>query len=202
MQPPQLTDGKKGICSKENGGGEPASVGCYCTKLKCSRKILIINELLVEATGVELMRVLITRNLLILGTATTAKKAHCPIHCTFIVRKCFALLNPTNTTWRLVSHRFSGTDRKKHLASCDTVSHHLSNSSVHRVAVRLFPVCPSHGPNHSTRQARPSHLPLGNDGLIFSQRLVSCLMPPLHGRSWVSVLGLDQGRRRQRFLTP
>jgi hypothetical protein len=33
---------------------------------------------MVEATGIELFRVLITRNLLILGTATTAKKAPLP----------------------------------------------------------------------------------------------------------------------------
>ena len=39
---------------------------------------MIINEILVEATGVELIRVLITRNLLILGTATPAKKAPLP----------------------------------------------------------------------------------------------------------------------------
>jgi hypothetical protein len=44
----------------------------------------------VEAAGVELISVLRTRKLLILETATTAKKRpHCPIHCTFIVRKCF-----------------------------------------------------------------------------------------------------------------
>jgi hypothetical protein len=40
----------------------------------------------VEAAGVELFRVLITRNLLILGTATTAKKAPLPdplyVYCT------------------------------------------------------------------------------------------------------------------------
>jgi hypothetical protein len=34
-------------------GGEPASAKCYCTKLKCVCKQLIINEILVEATGVE-----------------------------------------------------------------------------------------------------------------------------------------------------
>jgi hypothetical protein len=41
---------------------------------------------MVEATGVELFRVLITRNLLILGIATTAKKAPLPdplyVYCT------------------------------------------------------------------------------------------------------------------------
>jgi hypothetical protein len=41
---------------------------------------------MVEAEGVELFRVLITRNLLILGTATTAKKAPLPdrlyVYCT------------------------------------------------------------------------------------------------------------------------
>jgi hypothetical protein len=43
-------------------------------------------EIVVEAAGVELFRVLITRNLLILGTATTAKKAPLPdplyVYCT------------------------------------------------------------------------------------------------------------------------
>ena len=44
---------------------------------------------MVEAAGVELFRVLITRNLLILGTATTAKKAPLPdplyVYCTKIL---------------------------------------------------------------------------------------------------------------------
>jgi len=70
-------------------GGEPASAERYCTKLKCVRKQLIINEILVEATGVELFSVLITRNLLILGIATTAKKAPLPdplyVYCTKIL---------------------------------------------------------------------------------------------------------------------
>jgi hypothetical protein len=42
--------------------------------------------MLVEAAGVELITILITRNLLILGTATTAKKAPWPdplyVYCT------------------------------------------------------------------------------------------------------------------------
>jgi hypothetical protein len=37
----------------------------YCAKLKCVRKHLIINEILVEAAGVELISMLIARNLLI-----------------------------------------------------------------------------------------------------------------------------------------
>jgi hypothetical protein len=52
----------------------------------------------VEATGVELFRVLITRNLLILGTATTAKTAPLPdplyVYCT----KCFSLCSLADTT--------------------------------------------------------------------------------------------------------
>jgi hypothetical protein len=75
---------------KENRERSPAEkprlAECYCTKSKTVRKQLIINEILVEATGVELFRVLITRNLLILGTATTAKKAPLPdplyVYCT------------------------------------------------------------------------------------------------------------------------
>src|SRR5208337_1871630 len=48
------------------------------------------SRIVVEAAGVELFSVLITRNLLILGTATTAKKAPLPdplyVYCT----KCFS----------------------------------------------------------------------------------------------------------------
>jgi hypothetical protein len=47
----------------------------YCTKLKYDFKVLIINEILVEATGVALITILITRNLLILGSATRGKTA-------------------------------------------------------------------------------------------------------------------------------
>ena len=47
---------------------------------------------LVEAAGVELFQVLTTRNLLILGTATTAKKAPLPdplyVYCTKIFSHC------------------------------------------------------------------------------------------------------------------
>ena len=47
---------------------------------------MAITGIVVEAAGVELFRVLITRNLLILGTATTAKKASLPdplyVYCT------------------------------------------------------------------------------------------------------------------------
>jgi hypothetical protein len=61
----------------------------YCTNLKCVRKHLIMNEILVEAAGVELISVLTTRKLLILGTATTAKKAPLPnplyVYCTKIL---------------------------------------------------------------------------------------------------------------------
>jgi hypothetical protein len=73
-------------------GGEPAIAECYCTKLKCVCKQFITNKLLVEAAGVELSSVLTTRKLLILGTATTAKKAPLPdplyVYCT---KRRFAL---------------------------------------------------------------------------------------------------------------
>jgi hypothetical protein len=42
---------------------------------------------LASPAGVELFRILITRNLLIQGTARPLKRPRCPIHCTFIVRK-------------------------------------------------------------------------------------------------------------------
>ena len=61
----------------------------YCTKLRFVRKLLIIKDILVEAAGVELITILITRNLLIPGTATKAKKAPLPdplyVYCTKIL---------------------------------------------------------------------------------------------------------------------
>jgi hypothetical protein len=57
-----------------------------CTKLRVVCNKLIIKAILVEATGVELFRVLTARKLLILETATTAKKAPWPdplyVYCT------------------------------------------------------------------------------------------------------------------------
>jgi hypothetical protein len=97
----------------EKPGGGSAAAESHCTKLKCAIKQSIIKELLVEATGVELFRVLITRNLLILGTATTAKKAPLPdplyVYCT---KMLFALESNRHHMAATVSHRFSGMDRK------------------------------------------------------------------------------------------
>jgi hypothetical protein len=75
---------------------------------------MIINEILVEATGVELFSVLTARKLLILGTATTAKKAPLPdplyVYCT----KMLFVLEATETTLaKTVSHGFAGMDREK-----------------------------------------------------------------------------------------
>jgi hypothetical protein len=80
------------VCTRGEGkpwkksGGETASAERHCTKLKVVCKQLITNEILVEAAGVELIATLITRNLLILGTATKAKKAPLPdplyVYCT------------------------------------------------------------------------------------------------------------------------
>ena len=74
---------------------------------------MILNEIVVEAAGVELFRVLITRNLLILGTATTAKKAPLPnplyVYCT---KMLFALESNRHHIAATVSHRFAGMDRK------------------------------------------------------------------------------------------
>jgi hypothetical protein len=67
----------------------------------------------VEAAGVELIRVLITRNLLILRTATTAKKAPLPdplyVYCT---KMLFPRESP-DTIATTVSHLFDGMDREK-----------------------------------------------------------------------------------------
>jgi hypothetical protein len=89
---------------------------------------------MVEAAGVERFSVLTTRKLLIRGTARTAKKAHCPIHCTFIVRKYFRSgVEQTHRT-TTVSHRFSEADRK---STRDTVSYPLSIFSLRRYAVSI-----------------------------------------------------------------
>jgi len=67
----------------------------------------------VEAAGVELFGVLITRKLLILGIATTAKKAPLPdplyVYCT---KMLFALGSNRHHMAATVSHRFSEMDRK------------------------------------------------------------------------------------------
>jgi hypothetical protein len=64
---------------------------------------------MVEAAGVELFSVLITRNLLIPGTATTAKKAPLPdplyVYCT----KMFLLRIPADWIATTVSHKFAST---------------------------------------------------------------------------------------------
>src|SRR5882762_12031876 len=67
-------------------GGESAVAESYCTKLKCLSNSLLINELVVEATGVELITMLTARKLLIPGSAPTAKKVQLPnplyVYCT------------------------------------------------------------------------------------------------------------------------
>jgi len=50
----------------------------HCTEVLIVCKLLIIRKILVEAAGVKLITMLIARKLLILGTATTAKKAPSP----------------------------------------------------------------------------------------------------------------------------
>jgi len=59
---------------------------CTISCCVCSR--LIVNEIVVEAAGVELITTLTARKLLILGSATTAKKAPLPdplyVYCTKI----------------------------------------------------------------------------------------------------------------------
>ena len=66
-----------------------------------------------EATGVELIRVLRTRKLLILGTATTAKKAPLPdplyVYCT---KMLFALEFNRHDTAPTVLHKSSEMDSK------------------------------------------------------------------------------------------
>jgi hypothetical protein len=89
--------------------------GMLLYELKCVRKHLIINEIVVEAGGVELSNVLTARKLLILGTPTTARKAQLPNPLYVIVRKCFSLRRRQTPYSRpqLVSHRFGQLQREK-----------------------------------------------------------------------------------------
>ena len=104
--------GEKG--KTETPGGESAAVEGCCTKLKCLSKSLIINELLVEATGVELIVVLTARKLLIPRSATRAKKAPLPdplyVYCT---KNTVALESRRPLIATTVSHGFAGLDQKK-----------------------------------------------------------------------------------------
>ena len=81
-------------------GGEPTSAECYCTKLKCVCKKLIINELLVEAAGVELITILIARKLLIPGSARRAKKAPLPDPLYAYCTKMLFALESNKCHWR------------------------------------------------------------------------------------------------------
>ena len=71
------------------------------------------HKILVEAAGVELFGVLITRNLLILGIATKAKKAPVPdplyVYCT---KMLFAFESDGRHIATTVSHRCSRIHRK------------------------------------------------------------------------------------------
>src|SRR5579864_1593264 len=58
--------------------GNPPPLDAIVRNYNVVCKQLIINEILVEATGVELFSVLTAHKLLILGTARTAKKAPFP----------------------------------------------------------------------------------------------------------------------------
>jgi hypothetical protein len=85
----------------------------YCTIGLFVCNILITKEIVVEATGVELISMLTARKLLILGSATRAKKAPLPdplyVYCTKLV---FALESNRHHIAARVSHRFSKMDRK------------------------------------------------------------------------------------------
>ena len=76
--------------------------------------MLIINEIVVEATGVELSGVLTARNLLIPGAATKAKKAPMPdplyVYCT---KTLFALESHGHVLASPGSHTSPGNDREK-----------------------------------------------------------------------------------------
>ena len=86
---------------------------------------MIVKEIVVEAAGVELFGVLITRNLLILGIATTAKKAPLPdplyVYCT---KMLLALESPRHHIATKVSHTFADMDREKTPASAGRPSPH------------------------------------------------------------------------------
>jgi hypothetical protein len=82
----------------------------FCKSLKRT------GEKVVEAAGVELFRVLITRNLLILGTATTAKKAPLPDPLYVYSTKKLCSGVPQTDVTITISHRFTGLNWEKHSA--------------------------------------------------------------------------------------
>jgi hypothetical protein len=82
----------------EKPGGESASAECYCTKLKSVCKLLIINKIVVEATGVELITMLTVRKLLIPGRATRAKTASLPIPLYVYCTKMLFAPEPADTS--------------------------------------------------------------------------------------------------------
>ena len=84
-------------------------------RLKYVCKLLIINKIVVEATGVEQFRVLITRNF-DSRNCYKLKRPHCPIHSTFIVRKYPRSESGKPHTVPAVSHRFAGLNWEKTLS--------------------------------------------------------------------------------------
>src|ERR1700735_2896853 len=55
------------------------------------------------------------------------KRVHCPIHCTFIVRKCFSLWSPTNTAWR-PQYRIDSQRRIEKAPSCLRECHYENDN--------------------------------------------------------------------------
>jgi len=76
----------------------------YCTKAKAVCRRLIINEILVEAAGVELFSVLTARKLLILRMARGAKKAPLPIPLYVYCTKVFSRSHSAKPPKSAVSH--------------------------------------------------------------------------------------------------
>jgi hypothetical protein len=93
-------------------------------------------KLVVEAAGVELITMLITRKLLILGPATTAKKAPLPnplyVYCTKMV---FALESPDATQRPQYPTDSPARIEKKHPAFYDAASNRFPISVVHTLAL-------------------------------------------------------------------
>ena len=78
--------------------GDNNKPATLCETIKVVRKRLIKKEIVVEATGVELITMLTARKLLILGSATSAKKAPLPDPLYVCCTKILSLWSPANTT--------------------------------------------------------------------------------------------------------
>jgi hypothetical protein len=113
----------------------------FLNKFLCDVKPVLLHLIVFDplfATGVELISMLITRKLLILGTATTAKNPIAQFIVRLLYENAFALESHRHNTVATVPHRFVGMEKKafflSHLSKAPRFRPtHSSQSAVTRV---------------------------------------------------------------------